>query len=55
MPKRKTPPLTQEEQSARFLKAVADLEAAGELREDADERFARAFEGVVLKKPLDES
>lgn len=55
MPKRKLPRLTQEEQSARFLKAVADLEAAGELREDATERFERVLSSVVVEKPLDES
>jgi hypothetical protein len=55
MPKRKLPPLTQEEQSERFLKAVADLEAAGELREDAAERFERTLGNVAVEKSLDES
>lgn len=46
MPKRKTPPLTPEEQTARFRKAVADIEAAGDLRPDAEERFERALKGA---------
>lgn len=49
MPKRKTPPLTQEEQSARFLKAVADLEAAGELLPDAEKRFKTTLKAAVVK------
>lgn len=54
MPKRKLPPLTPEEQSARFLQAVADLEAAGELRADADARFERTLQ-ATRRSPDDDA
>jgi guanylate kinase len=47
MPKKKNDE-PQEKQSKRFLKAVADLEAAGELNPtEADERFEKAV-GKIL-------
>jgi hypothetical protein len=46
MPKRKEPPLTPEAQHAKFVQAVHDIEAAGDLRDDADERFERALSGA---------
>ena len=47
MPKKKIEE-SQAEQSKRFAKAVADLEAAGELNPtEADERFERAV-GTIL-------
>ena len=47
MPKKKNDE-PQEKQSKRFLKAVADLEAAGELNPDeADERFKKAVERIL--------
>ncbi|KEQ53702.1 hypothetical protein BV95_02102 [Sphingobium chlorophenolicum] len=47
MPKRKTP-LTVEEQAEKFVKAVRDMEAAGELNPtEADEAFERALSGVA--------
>ena len=47
MPKKKTEK-SQAEQSKRFAKAVADLEAAGELNPtEADERFDRAMQRIL--------
>lgn len=47
MPKKKNEE-PQEEQSKRFLKAVADLEADGELnRTEADKRFERAMDKIA--------
>lgn len=47
MPKKKTSE-TQAEQSKRFRKAVADLEAAGELSPtEAEERFERAMSSIL--------
>jgi len=46
MPKKKTPPESEKEQSERFLKAVSDAVAAGELNPtEAD----RAIDRVVRK------
>ena len=50
MPKRKEPPLTPQEQSERFKKAVRDLEAAGELSPAADADFERAVGGIKQVK-----
>ena len=50
MPKRKEPPPTQEEQSARFREAISDLVAAGDLDlAEADAAFARLM--GKMKKP----
>ena len=51
MPKKKNPE-SQEEQSERFKKTVADLVAAGELNPtEADDAFARLMGNVkILKK-----
>jgi|GEM_PF-5305828 len=46
MPKRKEPPLSQEAQHAKFVQAIRDIEAAGDLRDDADERFERTLRGA---------
>ena len=50
MPKKKHEE-TQEQQSKRFLKAVADLEAAGELNPtEADGRFEKAVGKILPPK-----
>jgi len=50
MPKKKNVE-TQETQSKRFLKAVDDLEAAGELNPDeADEKFEKAVGKILPPK-----
>jgi len=49
MPSRKERPLTPEAQHAKFVQAVRDIEAAGDLRYNVDERFERTLQGA--KKP----
>ncbi len=49
MPKRSDPPLSAQEQSARFLQAMRDIEAADDLRPDAEAAFERTLRGI--KKP----
>jgi len=51
MPKRKVPPMTQEEQSERFRSEVERLIAAGELSPtEADAAFEKTMGGVRTPK-----
>ena len=49
MPKRKEPPPSPEAQHAKFVQAVRDIEAAGDLRPDAEARFERVLQNA--KRP----
>lgn len=55
MPKRKSPPVSDEDQAARFRRALEEIEAAGDLRPDAEQRFERAVEAVKTLKVDGES
>lgn len=51
MPKKKAPPESQKEQSERFLKAVSDAVAAGELNPtEADAAFEALARNLALPK-----
>ena len=50
-PQKRAPKPAQKPQSERFTEKIRELEAAGELSEDAERTFEKAIKAVISAKP----